>query len=61
MRPKRIKIWRSIDIENFYVGKCICGVKNLGRLQAKIFILGIQFNVLQYDAVFEIESETFNI
>ena len=38
-----------------------CGLKNLGRPRAKIFALGIQFNVLQYDAALGIESETLDI
>src|SRR6266566_3613376 len=50
MRPKRIKIWWGIGVENFCVGKRMCGVKNLGRLRAKIFALSMQFNVLQHDA-----------
>src|SRR6266566_7124099 len=61
MRPKHIKIWWSMDVENFCVGKRICGVKNLGRPQVKIFTSGIQFNVLQYDASLRIESETLSI
>jgi len=35
--------------------------KNLGRLQAKIFALDIQFNMLQHDAALGIESETLNM
>ena len=61
MRPKHTKIWWSTDIENFCVGKHTYSIKNLDRLQAKVFTLGIQFNILQHNATFKIESETLGI
>ena len=45
----------------FCVKRRTCGVGNLGRLRAKIFASGVQFNVLQHDATFEIKSEALNI
>ncbi len=39
----------------------MCGVGNLGRLRAKIFASGVQFNVLQYDVALRIKSEAFNM
>ena len=43
--------WKRID----------AAFKNLGRLQTKIFTSDIQFNVLQHDTAFGIESETLNM
>jgi len=67
---------RSANIYGFYMQSIkICTVltcvahwkrinaafKNLDRLQAKIFALDIQFNMLQYDVAFGIENEMLSI